>query len=90
MDTKGHRKIETGVVIRCKQDKTAVVAIEKIQVHPIYKKRIRRMKNVQVHDEKNETRVGDTVSIIETRPLSKTKRWRVKEVLAHSQVSQEK
>lgn len=90
METKIKRKVEVGTVVRNKMDKTAVVAIEVIKVHPLYKKRIRRSENVYAHDTNNVTRVGDTVMIIETRPLSKMKRWRIMKVLEHSKVSVEK
>jgi small subunit ribosomal protein S17 len=89
MENRGQSKSEIGIVIRHKEDKTAVVTVEKMKVHPLYHKRIRRMKKVHVHDEKNQTKVGDTVLIHESRPISKLKRWRVVKILAHSKVSQE-
>ncbi len=78
---KGRRKTRVGRVVSDKMDKTVVVAIEKKVMHPIYKKYIRRRKKFKAHDEHNECRVGDEVLIEETRPLSKHKRWRVKETL---------
>ncbi|MCD6267675.1 MAG: 30S ribosomal protein S17 [Thermotogaceae bacterium] len=71
------KKRMVGVVVSDKMDKTVVVAVERLVQHPRYKKYIRRTKKYHVHDERNECRVGDVVEIEETRPLSKTKRWRV-------------
>lgn len=90
MTTKPQAKRETGTVLSKKQDKTAVVSIEKFQTHSLYKKRIRRAKKVYAHDERNEVQVGDTILISESRPLSKTKRWRVVKILERSKVSQDK
>ena len=77
---KGKRKTRTGVVTSNKMDKTVVVSVQRILRHPIYKKFIRRNSKVLVHDENNECQIGDTVNIIETRPLSRHKRWRVYEI----------
>ena len=74
---KAHRKVRIGVVVSDKADKTIVVKVERRFAHPLYGKGVTRTKKYHVHDEKNEYRVGDTVRITETRPLSKTKRWRV-------------
>ncbi len=71
------RKSRVGTVVSNKMDKTVVVAIKDNVVHPIYGKIIKRTLKVHAHDENNECGIGDTVSIMETRPLSKTKRWRV-------------
>ena len=71
------RKSRVGIVVSNKMDKTVVVAIKDNVVHPIYGKIIKRTLKVHAHDETNECGIGDTVSIMETRPLSKTKRWRV-------------
>jgi len=71
------RKVRVGVVVSDKGDKTIVVKVERRFAHPLYGKRVKRTKRYHVHDEQNEYKVGDTVSISETRPLSKTKRWRV-------------
>ena len=71
------RKKFTGVVVSDQSDKTIVVKVERVKQHPKYKKRYVVSKKYQVHDEKNEYRVGDKVSFVECRPLSKTKRWRV-------------
>ncbi len=73
-------------MISDKMDKTAVVAVEIRRPHPLYKKTIKRIAKYQAHDEKNECRVGDKVRIIETRPLSKLKRWRVSEIVSRGKV----
>lgn len=75
------RKTRVGVVVSDKMDKTVVVAVERLVRHPFYKKYIKRTKKLKAHDEKNECRIGDKVKIMETRPLSKTKRWRVFEII---------
>jgi small subunit ribosomal protein S17 len=74
-------KERIGQVVSDKMDKTIVVSVERLFSHPLYKKYVRRTKNYYAHDEANDCHVGDTVRIVETRPLSKTKRWRVAEVL---------
>jgi small subunit ribosomal protein S17 len=81
MKDRGLRKRRTGTVVSNKMDKTVVVAINRIVRHPVYKKYVRRRAKCVVHDEKNSCGVGDKVVIVETRPLSKTKRWRVREIL---------
>ena len=75
------RKVRVGMVVRDKMDKTVVIAIEDNVKHPVYGKIIKRTLKVHAHDESNECGVGDKVRIMETRPLSKTKRWRVVEVI---------
>lgn len=75
------RKIRTGVVTSDKMQKTIVVRVERLTRHPLYNKIIRRFKKFKAHDEKNSAKTGDTVKIIESRPLSKDKRWRLLEVL---------
>lgn len=80
-DKRGKRKTLTGLVISDKMDKTVVVMVNRLVLHPIYKKYVRKRKKVKAHDEKNECRVGDKVLLIETRPLSREKRWRVKQIL---------
>jgi small subunit ribosomal protein S17 len=82
----GQRKTRTGRVVSDRMDKTAVVAVETYKEHPLYKKAIKRAVKYQAHDEKNECRVGDTVRIVETRPLSKQKRWRVAEIITKGEV----
>jgi len=71
------RKVRVGTVVTDKADKTIVVKVERRLAHPLYGKGVARTKRYHVHDEANEYKVGDTVRIVETRPLSKTKRWRV-------------
>ena len=75
------RKVRVGMVVSDKMDKTVVVAIEDNVKHPVYGKIIKRTLKVHAHDEKNECGVGDKVRIMETRPLSKTKRWRLVEIV---------
>jgi small subunit ribosomal protein S17 len=81
MGDRGKRKTLVGVVSGDKMDKTVVVAVNRLVLHPVYKKYIRKKKKVRAHDERNDCHVGDKVLLIETRPLSKMKRWRVKEIL---------
>jgi small subunit ribosomal protein S17 len=75
------RKERRGVVVSDKQDKTIVVAIERRTTHALYGKTVKRNKHYHVHDENNDAGVGDTVRIVETRPISKLKRWRLAEVV---------
>ena len=75
------RKTRVGVVVSTKMDKTVVVAIEDNVKHPVYSKIIKHTLKVHAHDENNECGVGDRVEVMETRPLSKTKRWRVTEII---------
>ena len=79
--TRALRKTRVGQVVADKMDKTIIVKVERRVQHPLYGKFIKRFKKFYVHDENNEARVGDTVRIMETKPLSKTKRWRLVEVL---------
>jgi small subunit ribosomal protein S17 len=81
METRNNRKTRTGKVVKNKMEKSIVVAIERKVVHPLYKKYFKRTTKFYAHDEKNEAGVGDTVKIMETRPLSKLKRWRLVEVV---------
>jgi small subunit ribosomal protein S17 len=76
-----HRKVREGLVVSDKMDKTVVVQVEDRVKHPLYGKVIRRTNKLKAHDETNQIGVGDRVLIMETRPLSATKRWRVVEVL---------
>jgi small subunit ribosomal protein S17 len=78
---RNRRKVRIGVVVSDKMDKTVTVNVERQFAHPLYGKGMRRTKRYHAHDEMNEYRVGDTVRITETRPLSKTKRWRVLELI---------
>ncbi len=75
------RKSRTGIVVSDKMQKTVVVAIERRVAHPVYGKMITRTKRLKAHDEENSAKTGDTVRIVETRPLSKDKRWRVVEIV---------
>ena len=75
------RKTRVGKVVSDKMMKTVVVSIERRVQHPVYGKMIRRTKKLKAHDEQNEAKTGDTVRIMETRPLSKDKRWRVVEII---------
>jgi len=75
------RKTKTGVVTSSKMDKTITVAVERKVKHPIYGKFVKKTTKFHAHDEKNECGIGDTVKIMESRPLSKTKRWRLVEVV---------
>jgi small subunit ribosomal protein S17 len=84
MRERGKRKTLAGVVWSDKMDKTVIVMVNRLVLHPVYKKYIRKRKKVKAHDEKNECRIGDKVLLTETRPLSKEKRWRVKEILARA------
>lgn len=81
MEERNLRKTRTGVVTGNKMDKTITVAVERKVKHPIYGKFVKKTTKFHAHDEKNECTVGDTVRIMETRPLSKTKRWRLVEVV---------
>ncbi|MDP9201720.1 MAG: 30S ribosomal protein S17 [Gemmatimonadota bacterium] len=75
------RKMRVGMVVSDKMAKTVVVSIERRVQHPVYGKMIRRTKKLKAHDEQNEAKTGDTVRIMETRPLSKDKRWRLVEII---------
>jgi small subunit ribosomal protein S17 len=78
---RGRRKVRTGVVVSDAMDKTVLVRIDRQVRHPVYGKTVRRSSKLAAHDEANDAHVGDTVRVVETRPLSKTKRWRVVEVV---------
>lgn len=78
------RKAKTGKVVSDKMDKTVVVEIIDSVQHPLYKKFIKSTTRFKAHDENNECKIGDTVEIVETRPLSKDKRWRVSEILVRA------
>ena len=82
---RNRRKERVGLIVSDKADKTVTVAVEALVRHPMYKKRVRRSKKFIVHDERNEARVGDTVRIIETRPLSARKRWRLANVISRAE-----
>jgi small subunit ribosomal protein S17 len=81
MKTRGIKREVSGTVISDKMDKTVVVQVERLVKHPLYKKYIRRRNKFRAHDKDNACQIGDRVTIIETRPLSKTKRWRVSQIV---------
>jgi len=81
METRNLRKERVGVVSSNKMDKSVTVAVKWKEKHPIYGKFVSKTKKFHAHDEKNECNIGDTVRIMETRPLSKTKRWRLVEII---------
>jgi small subunit ribosomal protein S17 len=80
-ESRGRRKERRGVVVSDAMDKTVVVRVDVIKPHPKYKKMMRRSLKLHAHDEGNEAKRGDTVRLVETRPLSRTKRWRVAEIV---------
>ena len=82
-----HRKEREGEVLSTKMDKTIVVRISRRIAHPLYKKIITRYKNFHAHDENNKAQVGDLVRIMETRPLSKTKRWRLANIVQQGELA---
>jgi len=84
---RGHRKVRVGRVVSDRMDQTVVVAVERLMAHPLYGRRIRRTKRYMAHNEGNTAKLGDLVRIMETRPLSRHKRWRVVEVLEHSEAA---
>ena len=81
MSERNMRKTQIGKVVSNKMDKTIVVAIENHVKHPLYKKIVKDTYKLKAHDENNECRIGDTVKVMETRPLSKDKRWRLVEIV---------
>lgn len=81
MTERGHKKTQTGVVVSDKMDKTVVVKVDRIVKHPVYNKYIKRSAKYKAHDEENQCKVGDRVQIIESRPLSKEKCWKVRQIL---------
>ena len=80
-NTRAFRKTMIGQVVSDKMDKTIVVAVKDSYQHPLYKKTMKRTYKLKAHDENNECGIGDTVEVMETRPLSKDKRWRVVEII---------
>jgi len=84
-ETRNQRKVRQGRVVSDKMQRTVVVAIERLVEHPLYGKRMKQTTRFHAHDQDNECREGDVVEIMETRPLSKTKRWRVTRVLERAQ-----
>lgn len=85
MNKQRHRKIRTGTVVSNRMDKTVAVAIVRSYQHPLYKKVIRSTKKVLAHDEQNQCNVGDVIQVMESRPLSRRKRWRVQSIISAAQ-----
>jgi small subunit ribosomal protein S17 len=79
--TRGRRKERRGIVVSDAMDKTVVVRVDILKSHPKYKKKMRRSIRLHAHDEQNQAKVGDTVRLVETRPLSATKHWRLAEIV---------
>ena len=88
MKERGLRKERTGLVISDRMQKTVVVAVERTVMHPKYKRYLKRRTRVKAHDENNQSRVGDRVLIVEGRPLSRDKRWRVSKILQRAETIQ--
>lgn len=82
---RGNRKERTGVVVSDVQNKTIVLEVTRRTPHPRYKKVIKVKKKYTAHDEQNQAKIGDTVRVVETRPLSKAKRWRLLEIISHAE-----
>ena len=82
---RNRRKERVGLIVSDRADKTVTVSVEALVRHPMYKKRVRRSRKFMVHDEHNEARVGDTVRIVETRPLSARKRWRLANIISRAE-----
>lgn len=80
-EERNNRKVRTGVVTSDTRDKTIAVTIERLVRHPLYGRVVRRKSRLVAHDEKNEAHIGDRVEVMETRPLSKTKRWRLVQII---------
>ena len=87
MKKRRHRKIRTGTVVSNRMDKTVAVAIVRSYQHPLYKKVVRSTKKILAHDEQNNCKVGDVIQVIESRPISKRKRWRVQSVITAAQTA---
>ena len=82
---RGRRKVRTGVVVSDGMDKTVMVRIDRQVRHPLYDKTVRRSSKLAAHDETNDAHVGDTVRVVETKPISKSKRWRVVEIVERAE-----
>jgi small subunit ribosomal protein S17 len=81
MSERGHRRLQVGVVVSDKMDKTVVVKVDRLVKHSLYSKYIKRSVKYKVHDENNSCKMGDRVQIIECRPMSKDKRWNLKQII---------
>ena len=88
-DKRRRQRVSYGRVVKDKMEKTVVVAVTRQVPHPLYGKVVRRVSRIKVHDERNESKIGDRVKIVETRPLSKDKHWRVSEVVERGEKSQQ-
>jgi small subunit ribosomal protein S17 len=88
MNERGLRKERVGFVVSARMHKTVVVSVERVVRHPKYKKYLRRRTKVKAHDERNESAVGDRVLIVECRPLSRDKRWRVSRILERAKTTE--
>ncbi|MCD4690179.1 30S ribosomal protein S17 [bacterium] len=84
-ETRGRRKVRVGEVVSNKMEKTVVIAVTRLVRHPLYGRFVKKTAKYKVHDEKNDCRIGDVVRIMETRPLSKNKRWRLVEIMKRAQ-----
>jgi small subunit ribosomal protein S17 len=89
IDERGKHKVQQGVVLSNKMDKTVVIGVTTKKAHPLYGKYVTRTRKFVAHDEKNECGVGDTVKIMETRPLSRTKRWRVVNIVEKAVITED-
>ncbi len=87
MEKRRHRKIRTGTVVSDRMEKTVSVSVVRSYQHPLYKKVVRTTKKILAHDEQNNCKVGDVVQVIESRPISKRKRWRVQSVISAAQTA---
>ncbi|KUO95170.1 30S ribosomal protein S17 [Ferroacidibacillus organovorans] len=85
-EVRNERKVRSGKVVSDKMQKTIVVAVETTMRHPLYGKRVKRTKKFKAHDEYNEAKIGDVVRIMETRPLSKDKNWRLVEIVEKAEI----
>jgi small subunit ribosomal protein S17 len=83
--TRGRRQVKVGRVVSNKMDKTVVVAVENTVTHPLYRRTMKRTKKFHAHDEENRCNIGDVVEIVSSRPLSRTKRWRVREIVKRAE-----
>jgi len=89
LEERGKRKERTGYVVSDRMDKTVVVRLERLTQHPLYRKSVKVAKKIKAHDAENKCAMGDKVRIVETRPLSRDKKWRVVEILEKEQVETE-
>ncbi|GFO57402.1 30S ribosomal protein S17 [Geomonas sp. Red276] len=81
MSERGNRKTQIGIVVSDKMEKTAVVKVDRLVKHPVYNKYIKRSAKYKAHDEVNAAKIGDKVLIVETRPMSKDKRWKIRQII---------